>query len=285
MEIDEEDGEFIFVKLRPKSFTKYIKCRKDIDRPGWFKCSNRLLEDDDLNKFSAAETCVWLKILSLSSEQQSALVRINLLKINALVRKFTLQDLLSAIEKLKALGILKTDVTRTLRGRNVDVTQRGEDRIGEEKKREEEERAAAQNENPPASVSASPSGGKFKSAKDLLAAIPQITRDAWLVAHGLALLESATGNAFAYHSTRPESADWEICTWASKINSAIEYAKAKAPPPIEIVNSEPRARAAPVEIDIPILTQQEVLNSAANAARMGLKLAVATIEKQVAGIA
>lgn len=281
---DDQDGEFLFVKLRPKSFTKYIKCRKDIDRPGWFKCSNRLLEDDDLDNFSAAETCAWLKILSLASEQQSASIRINLLKINALIRKFTRADLMSAIDKLKALGILKSDVTPTLRARNVDVTQRGEDRIGEEKNKAEEREV----EIPAPAVLASPHG-KFKSVEDFLSSIPALTTAAWThrcKAHGgLKFVEAAALNALAYHGSTAQSAGWDISIWVSKVNDAIEYAIRNAPAPFEAGPSEPRPRAAPIEMEIAPLTQEEVLNATANAERFGLKIAAAAIENQIAGSA
>lgn len=281
------DEAFVFVKLRPKSFTKYIKCRKDIDRPGWFKCSNRLLEDDDLDNFSAAETCAWLKILSLASEQQSALVRINLLKINALVRKFTQQDLFNAIDKLKARGILKNDVTPTLRGRNVDVPQRGEERIGEEKNKAEE--GGPESRNPPACIFPPPNEGERGATIDgILSSIPSLTMDAWTTAcqtyGGHIFVREAALNALAFHGSRAESASWEISTWVSKINAAIEYAKQKAPA-LENSNAEPRPRLAPFKVEIAPLTADEVLSSVTLAAKYGLKLAGATIESQIAGSA
>lgn len=259
------DDAFIYVKLRPKSFAKYIKCRKDIDRPGWFKCSNRLLEDDDLDNFSASETCAWLKILSLASEQQSASIRINLLKINALSRKFTQQDLLSAIDKLKEIGILIPHVTRTLRGRNVHVPQRGEERIGEEKNKAEEVREGTEIKNAPAAILAAPLG-EPKTIDELLSAIPALTMEAWLEScrkyGGGSFVRKAALNALAFHGSVPESTGWEISKWVSKINAAIEHAKARVPPPFESSPQGIRPRAAPPEIEIPVLTPEEVLSSA-----------------------
>lgn len=285
---EDEDGEFIFVKLRPKSFTKYIKCRKDIERPGWFKCSNRLLEDDDLSKFSAAEVCAWVYIMSLSSLQQRASVRINLLKSDALKRKFSREDLFSAIDKLKAKKILKSHATRALRPRNVDVTQRGGERIGKERNKAEE-RVNSETAIPPAAFSATPLLGKFETVEEFFCAIPALTMAAW--AHqcakygGLPFVRTAALNALAYHGTVSGSDSWEISTWISKINAAIEHAKGKAPAPLEFHSPEPRPRAAPTEIEIEPLTQEEVLNSAANAEKFGLKLAGAEIGKQLTGSA
>lgn len=130
------DELFIFVELKAKSFEKYIKARADVDKPGWLKCSNRLLDDDEFYEFTAAEFAAWYYIMSQSSIQQSPKVRLILDKVDAYRRKFSRDELRSAILKLKALNILKpesrnVDVTPTSRERNVDVPL-GEERIGED---------------------------------------------------------------------------------------------------------------------------------------------------------
>ena len=119
------DELFIFVELKAKSFEKYIKARADVDKPGWLKCSNRLLDDDEFYEFTAAEFAAWYYIMSQSSIQQSPKVRLILDKVDAYRRKFSRDELRSAILKLKALNILKPE------SRNVDVPL-GEERIGED---------------------------------------------------------------------------------------------------------------------------------------------------------
>lgn len=125
----------IDVELKSKSFEKYIKARADVDRPGWFKCSNQLLDDREFHDFTAAEICAWFYIMAESSILKSPKVRIIMDRVDSHRRKFSRDDLKSAISKLKGLGILLTDVasdvTSTLRPRSADVTL-GEDRIGEE---------------------------------------------------------------------------------------------------------------------------------------------------------
>lgn len=144
---ESQDDFFIFVELKEKSFEKYIKARADVERPGWFKCSNRILDDDELYDFSAAEICAWLYIMEQSSIHQNPKVRLILDKVDAYRRKFSRDDLRNAITKLRELGILK-GVTSAVRPRNVDVTL-GEERIGEDS-RVVVVTACAREETPPA---------------------------------------------------------------------------------------------------------------------------------------
>lgn len=126
------DDLFIDVQLKEKSFERYIKARADVEKPGWFKFSNRMLDDDEFYDFTAAETCAWIYVMSQSSLQRSSKVRLILDKVDAFRRKFSRDDLRSVIAKLKDLGILKSHVTSTLRGRNGGGSL-GEERIGEER--------------------------------------------------------------------------------------------------------------------------------------------------------
>lgn len=129
------DDLFIFVELKQKSFEKYIRARADVEKPGWFKLFNRVLEDDEFYNFTASEICAWIYIMSQASIQQNAKIRLILDKVDAFRRKFSRDDIRNAITKLKNLGILvpgaTSDVTPTLRPRNAAVSL-GEERIGED---------------------------------------------------------------------------------------------------------------------------------------------------------
>lgn len=191
------DEIFIFVELRQKSFDKYVKARTDVDKPGWFKCSNRILDDDDLHDFSAAELCAWLHIMSLSSQQQSPRVRINLEKSDALRRKFTRQDLQSAIAKLTAIGILRD--TSTLRPRDVDVTQRGEDRIGEDQ-RGEEPTTPADETFPGEDFGIAPELAGNSKREQVLPTVPLSTQREWLEKYDPGWLKESLVRAIDHYS-------------------------------------------------------------------------------------
>lgn len=97
--------------------------RKDIKHPHWFKCSNRLLEDEDFYDFSFDEIAVWIHILSLASLKDSDTVFLNFISAE---RKSRLKEktIVSAIEKLngKQIEMLPDHdpyATRTERVRNV----------------------------------------------------------------------------------------------------------------------------------------------------------------------
>jgi hypothetical protein len=81
-----------------RNFASY-RPRKEIKHPHWFKCSNRLLEDDDFEGFSFEEICVWIYILSLASQKDSQTISIS---FSAAERKCRLKakSILSAVEKL-----------------------------------------------------------------------------------------------------------------------------------------------------------------------------------------
>lgn len=85
----------ITVRIRNKDW----RPRADIKHPAWFKCSNRILEDEDFYSFSFEEIAVWIHILSLASQKDSDTVLIN---FEAAERKARLKQkfVVSAIHKL-----------------------------------------------------------------------------------------------------------------------------------------------------------------------------------------
>jgi hypothetical protein len=145
---------FIYVELR--NFEKY-RGRKDIEKPWWFACSNTIIEDDDFADFTPSMLLAWIYILSLSSQQKSAIVRINLDKVDGLKRKFSREDLTEVIKRMEQRGPLIPGVqcelaerlantSRTEPVRNASPT--GQDRRGQNKTGGEG-KAPAENKSPP----------------------------------------------------------------------------------------------------------------------------------------
>lgn len=121
-----------------KSFDNY-RPRKEIKHPHWFKCSNRLLEDEDFYNFTFEEIAVWIYILSVASQKDSFEVFIN---FEAAERKCRLKEKVvrSAIAKLstKQIDTLSDhDLTTTCTRHAHDLTttcvldrEEGEERRG-----------------------------------------------------------------------------------------------------------------------------------------------------------
>lgn len=206
------DELFIYVELKEKSFEKYIKARNDVEKPGWHKISNRLLEDDELWDFTAAETCAWLYILSQSSIQQKKRVRLTLDKVDAFKRKFNRDDFNNAIKKLTELGVLDSHVTSTARARNVDVPL---ERIREDKKRVEEEAPpaiASQNEFTGVILPALAGNSK---REQVLARIPLDLQQEWVETYDLKWLKDSLLHAVqVYSKTDPVEC---IQDWPTKL--------------------------------------------------------------------
>ena len=90
--------------------------RKQIKSPSWFRLENRLWQDQQFFYFSAEERWVWICLLSLASQKQSATLSVALewFSINSGVGVPTIE---SALQKLKDNNCLEY----TLRARNVHV--------------------------------------------------------------------------------------------------------------------------------------------------------------------
>lgn len=106
-----------------KSFDNY-RPRKEIKHPHWFKCSNRLLEDEDFYDFTFEEIAVWIYILSVASQKDSSEVFIN---FEAAERKCRLKEktIHSAIAKLstKQIDVLRAhDLTTPCTRPDHDMT-------------------------------------------------------------------------------------------------------------------------------------------------------------------
>lgn len=90
--------------------------RKQVKHPSWFRLENRLWQDQQFFYFSAEERWVWICLLSLASQKQSATLNIGLewFSINSGVGIPTIE---SALQKLKDNKCLEY----TLHARNVHV--------------------------------------------------------------------------------------------------------------------------------------------------------------------
>jgi len=90
--------------------------RKQVKHPSWFRLENRLWQDQQFFYFTAEERWVWICLLSLASQKQSATLSIGLewFSINSGVGIPTIE---SALQKLKDNKCLEY----TLHARNVHV--------------------------------------------------------------------------------------------------------------------------------------------------------------------
>lgn len=102
------------------NYDKY-KGRKDVENNSWFRLSNRFLEDADFFDFSAEEKLVWIYLLSVASQKNTAKLRVNHRHAEQ-VCGLPSPSINSAIKKLSEIGVLKIEQARTLRGRYVDDT-------------------------------------------------------------------------------------------------------------------------------------------------------------------
>jgi hypothetical protein len=103
------------------NFEKY-KGRADVQMNSWFRLSNRFLEDSDFFDFTHEEKLVWVYLLSIASQKNTARIHVSHQHAHQ-VSNLSAESVNSAIEKLNKLGCLKKERTRTLRGRYVDDTQ------------------------------------------------------------------------------------------------------------------------------------------------------------------
>lgn len=105
------------------NYDKY-KGRKDVENNSWFRLSNRFLEDSDFFDFSSEEKLVWIYLLSVASQKNTAKLVVNHRHAHH-VCGLSLPSINSAVKKLSKIGILKIDQARTSRGRYVADTPTG----------------------------------------------------------------------------------------------------------------------------------------------------------------
>lgn len=108
------------VTIKLTNFDKY-KGRSDVKNNSWFRCSNRLLEDQDFYDFTHEEINVWIYFLSLASQKNQASVHVSYQRAHQVCR-LSREAINSAIEKLIKIGALDRVKNRTVRGRYVHDT-------------------------------------------------------------------------------------------------------------------------------------------------------------------
>lgn len=102
--------------------------RKDLKATTWLRLQNTLFEDPSFFEFTHEELNFWVYILCLASRKQAGKVKIMLAHAER-VGRFSQEAIDSALKKLVILGTIEitedarhAHVTRTSRGRDVDVT-------------------------------------------------------------------------------------------------------------------------------------------------------------------
>jgi len=138
-------------KVRAKVFQltvmKYdesrFKPRKDVTHPTWYKCSNRLLEDQDFHQFSAEERLFWFRVLEIVSQKQSPTIHVDVNHCE-LVCRISKKSVLSSLKKLEELGFITVHVTPTLRARNADVTRPLQKPLPREEREEKKEESVSE---------------------------------------------------------------------------------------------------------------------------------------------
>ncbi len=103
------------IAVRVRKFKDYLG-RADTKQHLWFRCSNRILEDEDFESFSDAELCVWIYILSLCSQKKSDTVFINFDRAERFAKRKR-KDILSAIDRLqeKQIELVTSPVAHAIR--------------------------------------------------------------------------------------------------------------------------------------------------------------------------
>jgi hypothetical protein len=101
------------------NYDKY-KGRTDVTHNSWFRLSNRFLEDPDFFDFMPEEKLVWIYILSIASQKNSAKISINLNHASRIcsLKKVSID---SALEKLCQINCLSIDVTGAVRDSEVTL--------------------------------------------------------------------------------------------------------------------------------------------------------------------
>jgi hypothetical protein len=117
------------ITVRVRKFKDYLG-RTDIKVHSWFRCDNRLLENEAFEDFSDAEILVWIYILGLCSQKKTDTVHINFDRADRFARRKK-KDILSALAKLKGkqldqLDERDPDAIRTEGEQNLCATGRDE---------------------------------------------------------------------------------------------------------------------------------------------------------------
>ncbi len=146
--------------------------RSDIKHHTWFRCSNRILENEDFFELSDSEILAWFYILSLCSQKISDTVIVNFERAERFARRKK-RDIISMVEKLQGNQLVRIpDASRTDHVRNPCTTL--QDRTGqtEQDSTEHHVTGTVVRERPPDPT-------QIHSVEDLRNIIPAETREGW----------------------------------------------------------------------------------------------------------
>lgn len=172
--------------------------RSDVKTHVWFKCSNRILEDEDFFDFTDSEILCWIYILSLCSQKKSDTVFINFERAKRFARRER-EDLLSAIKKLEELEIVEVRVRNPNASRTDPVQNpcaRGEESTGEEIG----ERGQAAHANQPPSPPKKKGKVVYETAAEFRASLPIDTVTKGCAEFTESRFEEMVEKCFEYHN-------------------------------------------------------------------------------------
>lgn len=136
------------IEIKIRNYEKY-KGRSDVKHNSWFRCSNRILEDYDFFDFTHEERLVWIYILSVASQKNTANLCISYRHADRLCG-LTYAGIVSALEKLSKIKAIEFVQKRSERGRYATDTHKGAtDRQTDKQDRQTDTRASAFKENVP----------------------------------------------------------------------------------------------------------------------------------------
>lgn len=280
-----------FIEIIIRGYEKY-KPRADIKDPWWFKCANRLFDDDDLFDFSLEEMAVWVYIMGIASQQKSARVRISIRKASARIPPGLLR---STVAKLADLGIVSypcAEPGQEPDGSRTDhVHEPGESCAQEEKgiegKGTEGGEHTAAFDAPPPPADASP-GGEFGVAPELaggpfletaLSTVPMAVQASWLERYDPGWLKASLIKCIE-HQLGKRGVKWPtaIPDWPKHFGSWLSEERQPK------YRHQPRApSAASPPIHIPPASAEEALTNLTKLPYLGAKARGALERKKDAG--
>jgi len=133
-------GVVAYICVTILSWKKINPKRSDVINPSWFKFKHKLFDDPDFYDFTKGEIVFWLYLLCEVSKQNrgdgTAIICHDRVEVLSRVGQ---SDVKTSLNKLKQKHIIDF---KTLRRRNVDVTQTREEKIREEKIRVEKTKSS-----------------------------------------------------------------------------------------------------------------------------------------------
>ncbi len=104
------------------NWSKY-QPRHDIKSTSWFRLENTFWLDPTLTPLDSDGKLVWIVLLSLASQRQSAVFEVDLMFVRRAIG-VRMKKLIETLEHFQANGKIRITPPVTLRGRNADVTLR-----------------------------------------------------------------------------------------------------------------------------------------------------------------